>query len=190
VRDVILYRNKFEKTSIDRVYVNNNKYTIVIIVIIISYLDGPTSADLLQVVLNVVPADQCDRSYSSSAGRNLSRGIDDDSQLCAGHLAGGKDTCGVRDFHMTMYFFRIQTSVRVCVCVCVYTGRFRRSASNTASELHVHAHANRNNVVRQVLRPKRYAWRLHKSVELYLVDRADRLAGTPITYHTYCTTAA
>lgn len=57
-----------------------------------------TSSTLLKVQLNVVPVDRCNGSYTSSIGSNLTRGIEDDSQICAGHSEGGKDTCGVSRF--------------------------------------------------------------------------------------------
>lgn len=68
-----------------------------------------TSSKLLRVQLNVVPANQCNGSYASSVGRNLTRGIDGDSQICAGYSQGGKDTCGVRRF----LFFNFSAPARI-----------------------------------------------------------------------------
>ncbi|XP_050421565.1 venom protease-like [Adelges cooleyi] len=55
---------------------------------------GPTSSDLLKVVLNNIPSSQCNVSYSSSVGHQLAFGILEESQICAGHVDGGIDTCG------------------------------------------------------------------------------------------------
>uniref|UniRef100_A0A2S2Q5K2 Serine protease snake n=1 Tax=Sipha flava TaxID=143950 RepID=A0A2S2Q5K2_9HEMI len=55
--------------------------------------DGPTSADLLKVDLTTIPADQCNSSYFGTFGQKLKFGILNDSQMCAGSIDGGKDTC-------------------------------------------------------------------------------------------------
>ncbi|XP_050543326.1 venom protease-like [Daktulosphaira vitifoliae] len=55
---------------------------------------GPSSSHLLKVVLDSIPINQCNISYSSSVGRQLAFGILNESQICAGHAEGGKDTCG------------------------------------------------------------------------------------------------
>ncbi|VVC45550.1 Serine proteases, trypsin family, serine active site,Peptidase S1, PA clan,Serine proteases, trypsin [Cinara cedri] len=46
--------------------------------------NGPMSPDLLKVVLDIIPTNQCNSSYE----------IDDESMVCAGYSEGGKDTCG------------------------------------------------------------------------------------------------
>jgi len=81
-----------------------------------------TSSKLLKVQLNVVPANQCNDSYASSIGHNLTRGIDKDSQICAGYLQGGKDACGVRRFFLKfVLIFRIlREYIRSCKMVDAY----------------------------------------------------------------------
>lgn len=58
-------------------------------------LGGPTSADLLKVDLNIIPADQCNASYFSNNDPKLKFGIRADSMICAGSINGDKDTCAV-----------------------------------------------------------------------------------------------
>lgn len=54
---------------------------------------GPTSDVLLKVQLNVIPNNEC-RQYVEADQKKLKQGVVD-SQLCAGVLAGGMDTCQV-----------------------------------------------------------------------------------------------
>lgn len=58
-------------------------------------VDGPTSADLLKVGLNIIPAEQCGQMLSAVSS-NRFHNVDDASQLCAGNVKGGEDTCAVR----------------------------------------------------------------------------------------------
>ena len=51
---------------------------------------------MMKVSLPVQPYRICNESYRSNVGRQLPNGILDDTQLCAGDLKGGKDTCQVR----------------------------------------------------------------------------------------------
>ena len=55
---------------------------------------GDASPHLLKVFLNVIEPKECKRIYSNTVGRRLSKGILDESQVCAGDLSG-KDTCPV-----------------------------------------------------------------------------------------------
>ncbi|XP_050546760.1 venom protease-like [Daktulosphaira vitifoliae] len=61
---------------------------------------GPSSSHLLKVELNTVPIDQCNINYSytdysdTRTKIKLAFGILNESQICAGHTEGGKDTCG------------------------------------------------------------------------------------------------
>lgn len=66
---------------------NNNKYVL-----------GEKSSDhLLKVNLDVIDNPQCNKLYEpESKSKTLNRGIID-SMLCAGVLAGGKDTCLVSE---------------------------------------------------------------------------------------------
>jgi transmembrane serine protease 9 len=50
---------------------------------------------LLKVDLTTIPADQCNSSYFGTFGQKLKFGILNDSQMCAGSIDGGKDTCSV-----------------------------------------------------------------------------------------------
>lgn len=54
---------------------------------------GPLSDVLLKVELNVIPNNEC-RQYVEADRKKLQRGVVD-SQMCAGVLAGGMDTCQV-----------------------------------------------------------------------------------------------
>jgi secreted trypsin-like serine protease len=56
-------------------------------------VDSETGAeDLLKVTLNIYDNAECAARYPAELNRKLPRGIVN-SQLCAGYLAGGKDTC-------------------------------------------------------------------------------------------------
>ncbi|XP_060850647.1 venom protease-like [Rhopalosiphum padi] len=54
---------------------------------------GSVSSDLLKVVLDVIPGNQCKSNYASAAKSQLPSGILDESQMCAGDVKGEKDTC-------------------------------------------------------------------------------------------------
>lgn len=56
---------------------------------------GLTSNVLMKVSLDLVEQSVCNSSYSSTIGKRLESGINPDSQICAGKLEGGKDTCQV-----------------------------------------------------------------------------------------------
>lgn len=71
--------------------------TYIILLFCTTFLDGPISADLLKVDLNIIPADRCNSSYFGTLGQKLKYGILTDSQICAGSFEGGKDTCSVND---------------------------------------------------------------------------------------------
>jgi hypothetical protein len=65
------------------------------IVLLFIYLAGQTSNVLMKVSLDFVEQNECNRSYSSSTSPNLEFGINPSSQICAGKMEGGKDTCQV-----------------------------------------------------------------------------------------------
>lgn len=51
----------------------------------------------MKVSLDFIDQNDCNRSYSlHAAGNKLTFGIDPKSQICAGKMEGGKDTCQVR----------------------------------------------------------------------------------------------
>lgn len=50
----------------------------------------------MKVSLDIVEQDECNRSYAFTTGKKLAFGINPISQLCAGKMEGGKDTCQVR----------------------------------------------------------------------------------------------
>lgn len=52
---------------------------------------GQTSDVLQKVELSIIDVDQCRRLYDDQDNYGI-----DDTQLCAGELEGGKDTCQVR----------------------------------------------------------------------------------------------
>lgn len=54
-----------------------------------------TSKVLMKVSLDLVEQNECNRSYSFTMGKKLASGIDPNSQICAGKISGGKDTCQV-----------------------------------------------------------------------------------------------
>lgn len=57
---------------------------------------GSTLSEQLQkVVLELFTTDECNKTYSNEIGRQLSRGIDVETQLCAGSHNSEKDTCQV-----------------------------------------------------------------------------------------------
>lgn len=59
---------------------------------------GPTSNVLMKVSLDLVKQNECNSSYSGSIqGKKLAFGINPKSQICAGEMEGGKDTCQVRN---------------------------------------------------------------------------------------------
>jgi hypothetical protein len=60
--------------------------------ILFSHIDATGSDDLLKVSLNIYDNSVCRNQYGGD--RRLRHGIID-SQLCAGSLEGGKDTCQV-----------------------------------------------------------------------------------------------
>lgn len=49
----------------------------------------------MKVSLDLVEQNECNRSYSYSMGKKMAFGIDPNSQICAGKINGGKDTCQV-----------------------------------------------------------------------------------------------
>lgn len=53
---------------------------------------GQQSNDLLKVALDIITNTQCSQMYGQT--KKLRSGIVN-SQICAGYLAGGKDTCQV-----------------------------------------------------------------------------------------------
>ncbi|XP_068085906.1 serine protease snake [Anabrus simplex] len=57
----------------------------------LGYDTDQTSKDLLKVTLNFIGTDVCNETFKLDT-RSVANGIAD-SQLCAGELAGGKDTC-------------------------------------------------------------------------------------------------
>ena len=56
--------------------------------------NSEVSEHLQKVVLEIFTQRECNQSYSNE-GRQLRRGIDDETQLCAGSHIDGKDTCQV-----------------------------------------------------------------------------------------------
>lgn len=57
-----------------------------------NYLAGDKSDDLLKVALDIIDNNYCNSLYGKMP--RLRQGIID-SQVCAGYLEGGKDTCQV-----------------------------------------------------------------------------------------------
>ncbi|XP_050433881.1 uncharacterized protein LOC126841436 [Adelges cooleyi] len=53
---------------------------------------GPQSSELLKVCLNKTSLEECNTVYATSV--DLPYGVLSDSQICAGFIPGGKDTCG------------------------------------------------------------------------------------------------
>lgn len=52
----------------------------------------------MKVSLNLVNQNECNHSYSASIlEKKLAFGINPKSQICAGEMEGGKDTCQVRN---------------------------------------------------------------------------------------------
>lgn len=60
-----------------------------------SYIDGPTSPDLLKVVLKQMDIKKCKYSYPPSLNPRINLGILEESMICAGDLKDGNDTCTV-----------------------------------------------------------------------------------------------
>jgi len=59
------------------------------------FLPGGYASDILMKVnLNMVGVELCNKTYRNM-GSKLYNGIQDDQQVCAGVLEGGKDTCQV-----------------------------------------------------------------------------------------------
>lgn len=58
---------------------------------------GQASSHLLKVGLNLIKYEDCAENYEQTIGKRLSKGILEETQLCAGH-PDGKDTCPVRNF--------------------------------------------------------------------------------------------
>lgn len=53
----------------------------------------------MKVSLDFIDQNDCNRSYSlNTASSKLDFGIDPKSQICAGKMEGGKDTCQVRKY--------------------------------------------------------------------------------------------
>lgn len=67
-------------------------------------LGGEQSNDLLKVALDIISSTQCNQMYGTS--KRLRFGIIE-SQICAGYLAGGKDTCQVN----YTYIFLLKVNV-------------------------------------------------------------------------------
>ncbi|XP_034234400.1 serine protease snake-like [Thrips palmi] len=57
------------------------------------FADAMPSSIMMKVELPLQPYHVCNDTYRSLVGARLPRGILDETQLCAGLLAGGKDTC-------------------------------------------------------------------------------------------------
>lgn len=57
--------------------------------------NAAVSEHLQKVVLELFTHQECNQSFSNEIGRQLSRGIDDETQLCAGSHIGQSDTCQV-----------------------------------------------------------------------------------------------
>lgn len=69
---------------------------------------GSAQSDLLQkVVLEIFTQDECNSTYSNEIGRQLNRGIDEETQLCAGSHVERKDTCQVSDISQNVVIFMI-----------------------------------------------------------------------------------
>lgn len=60
----------------------------------VSYSSTP-SEQLQKVTLELFTHKECNQTYSSEIGRQLNRGIVDETQLCAGSHDSKKDTCQV-----------------------------------------------------------------------------------------------
>lgn len=53
----------------------------------------------MKVSLDFIDQNECNDSYSlNTASHKLAIGIDPRSQICAGKMEGGKDTCQVRKY--------------------------------------------------------------------------------------------
>lgn len=144
----------------------------------VPFADETTSNSLLKVYLDIVPGNQCNKSYFSNDDPQLKFGITADSMICAGSAEGDKDTCVVRTNAYTRLFGcrRWENSRRSDIINIGVSGRFRGSASSEKRLQFGYVHAIRYYVVRQVLRRQEYARRVHQSVEVRSVDRRDRMA--------------
>ena len=70
--------------------------------LIIYFLAENRSNHLLEVNITIVSDKICKSSHSATS-KKTPRGIDTATQLCAGELAGGKDTCPVRRIIHNIY---------------------------------------------------------------------------------------
>lgn len=52
----------------------------------------------MKITIDIIEQNECNRSYSYVTGNKLAFGINPNSQLCAGKMEGGKDTCQVRKY--------------------------------------------------------------------------------------------
>jgi len=100
---------------------------------------GSVSSDLLKVVLDVIPGNQCKSNYASAAKSQLLSGILDESQMCAGDVKGEKDTCAV-SYMCFIFTYNIQKSYLFYCIQVKYKLRHERVESPidcTYSELSV-----------------------------------------------------
>ena len=82
----------------------------------------------MEVALYRTKFDECSRAYGASTDLSMPRGVDNDTQLCAGAGQLRKDACNVRPplFNILFKCFRIPHSTREVV-----------SQSHTCAEISV-----------------------------------------------------
>lgn len=95
---------------------------------------GPKSDILQKVILELFTNEECNQKYRAQANRYISRGILDESQVCAGSHANRKDTCQVSHFTNQS----INQSIQKSNIFFHFAGRFRWATPSFSSPIILH----------------------------------------------------